>query len=125
MKGLPKQLIYSIANRLVLNFAAMVFLGVTFFLTWQVDAWQSLFGLRGFTFLLCGLIVSGGFIGAVSARSHQQFAKIIVSRSADEPNARAAGAIRWAGTIVLLVQILLVYYLAAWAFELWVLNPRS
>ncbi len=123
MKGLPKNLIYAIAGRLVLNFAAMAFLGVTLFLTWQTSAWQSLFNLRGFTFLICGLIISGGIIGAVSVRLHQGLAGIVVSRGGDELSATGAAIIRWTGTVVLLVQLLLVYYLSTWAFETWVLKP--
>lgn len=125
MKGLPKNLIYAIASRLVLNFAAMAFLGVTLFLTWQTSTWQSLFGLRGFAFLICGLIVAGGIIGAVSARLHRSLAGIIVSRGRDELSATGAAIIRWTGTIVLLGQLLLVYYLTAWAFETWVLKPPA
>ncbi len=125
MKGLPKNLIYAIASRLVLNFAAMAFLGVTLFLTWQTSTWQNLFGLRGVAFLICGLIVSGGIIGAVSARLHRGLAGIIVSRGGDELSATGAAIIRWTGTIVLLVQLLLVYYLTAWAFETWIVNPPA
>lgn len=122
MRGLPKNLIYAIASRLVLNFAAMAFLGVTLFLIWQANAWQSLFNLRGFAFLICGLIISGGIIGAVSVRLHRVLARIIVLRDGAELSETSAAIIRWTGTIVLLVQLLLVYYLTAWAFETWVVK---
>lgn len=119
---LPKQFVSSVANRLVLNFAAMVFLGVTFFLTWQNSAWQNLFGWGGLAFLVCGLIVSGAVIGAVSNRLHQGIAAIVVSRSNKELNAAQVAMIRWTGTAILLAQVLLVYYLTAWAFEVWLAN---
>lgn len=119
---LPKQLVSAAASQLVLNFAAMVFLGVTLFLTWQNSAWQNLFGWGGLAFLICGLIVSGAVIGAVSTRLHQGIAAMVVSRSNNELSAAQVAMIRWTGTAVLLVQILLVYYLTAWAFEAWLAN---
>ncbi len=119
---LPKQFISSAANRLVLNFAAMVFLGVTIFLTWQNSAWQNLFDWGGLAFLICGLIVSGAVVGAVSTRLHQGIAAIVVSRSNKELSAAQVAMIRWTGTAMLLAQVLLVYYLTAWAFELWLAN---
>ncbi|MDE0308205.1 MAG: hypothetical protein OXI60_00025 [Acidiferrobacterales bacterium] len=125
MAGLPKNLIYAIAPRLVLNFAAMAFVGVTAFFCWQTDAWQNLFNLRGFVFLVCGLIVAGGIIGAVPARLHRALARVIVSRSDGELGTTGAAIIRWTGTIVLLGQLLLVYYLTAWAFELWIATPPA
>ena len=125
MMGLPKNLVHAIASRLVLNFAAMVFLGVALYLTWQTSTWQSLFDLRGIAFLICGLIISGGIIGAVSAHLHRSLARIIVSRGDGELSTTGAAMIRWTGTIVLLVQLLLVYYLTAWAFEMWILNPPA
>ncbi len=103
----------------------MVFLGVTFFLTWQNSAWQNLFDWGGIAFLICGLIVSGAVIGAVSTRLHQGIAAIVVSRSNKELSSAQVAVIRWTGTAVLLVQVLLVFYLTAWAFEVWLANSAS
>ena len=119
---LPKQFVSAAASRLVLNFSAMVFLGITFFLTWRNSAWQNLFGWGGLAFLICGLIVSGAVIGAVSTRLHQGIAALVVARSNKELSTAQVAIIRWTGTAVLLAQVLLVYYLTAWAFELWLAN---
>ena len=125
MTSLPKNLIHAAASRLVLNFAAMVFIGVTFFLSWQADVWHSLFGLRGIVFLIGGLVISGGIIGSVSTRLHHSIAAIIVSRSESKSDSVRASMVQWAGTIVLVAQLLLIYYLTAWAFESWIAMPSA
>ena len=122
MIGLPRSLVSAVANRLVLNFAAMVFLGVTLFLTWQEHAWSQLFNLRGALFVLCGLLVAGGMIGAVLASLHQRLARWVVLRSGNSLDTRSTTIIRWSGTIVMLCQVLLVYYLTIWAYGRWILN---
>ena len=125
MTSLPKNLIHAVASRLVLNFAAMVFIGVTFFLSWQADVWHNLFGLRGIVFLIGGLVISGGIIGSVSTRLHHSIAAIIVSRSESKSDSVRASMVQWAGTIVLVAQLLLIYYLTAWAFENWIAIPSA
>ena len=125
MIGLPRSLVSAITNRLVLNFAAMVFLGVTLFLTWQEHAWSQLFNLRGALFVLCGLLVAGGIIGAVLASLHQKLAQWVVLRSGNSLDTRRATIIRWSGTIFLLCQVLLVYYLTLWAYGCWILNVSA
>ena len=125
MMRLPKPLVYAIANRLVLNFAAMVFLGVILFLTWQEHAWSQLLSLRGALFLLCGLLVAGGVIGAALAGLHRKLAHWVVVRNENSLDARGATFIRWSGTIVMLCQLLLVYYLTVWAYARWILDVSA
>ncbi len=120
MIGLPKEPVYAVASRLLLNFAAMAFLGVTLFLTWQSQAWPQLFSLRGLVFALGGVIASGALVGAVLARMHQLAARWIIQRNNGSLDERSAAAIRWGGTMVLLAQVLAVYYLTLWAFERWI-----
>ncbi len=110
-----------IAGRLVLNFAAMAFLGVTLFLTWQGNAWALLFTLPGLAYLLCGLAFAGGIIGALPAHLHSKLARWVLARCDGEPGPREAAMIRSTGTFVLLCQLLLVYYLTLWAYDRWVL----
>ncbi len=107
--------------RLALNFAAMVFLGVTGFLTWQTSYWSFLFSLRGFAFLLCGVLVSGGLIGAVLTHGHRKLTHWVLHRGRESPSDRERAFIRHTGTLVLLGQFLVVYYLTQWAFTHWVL----
>ena len=111
-----------IANRLVLNFAAMVFLGVTLFLTWQVSAWSLLFTLRGLAYLLIGLAVTGGIIGALPAHLHRKLVRLMLAGGDGEPDPRSTAMIRWTGTLVLLCQLLVVYYLTLWAYGRWILT---
>ncbi len=120
MRSLPKNFVQAAARRMALNFAAMIFLGVAFFHTWQASAWDSLLSWRGLVFCICGLTASGGLIGGVSVRLHQAFARRLAARSKNNQlSARSASVIRQAGTAVLLMQILIIYYLATWAFERW------
>ncbi len=110
-----------VAGRLVLNFAAMAFLGVTLFLTWQGNAWSLLFTLRGLAYLLCGLAITGGIIGALPAHLHGKLVRWMLARGDGDPGPREAAMIRWTGTFVLLCQLLLVYYLTLWSYDRWVL----
>ncbi len=109
-----------IANRLVLNFAAMVFLGVTGFLTWRYDTWSDLFSWQGLLFLLCGLIVSGHLIGALLTYGHQKLIRWMAERADRSFADWAPAIIHHSGTLVLLCQLLSVYYLTQWAFAYWV-----
>jgi len=125
MRRLPEELIHRIASRLVLNFAAMVFLGVTLFLTWHSSAWSSLFHWKGLAFLVCGLGVSGGIVGGLTTWLHQILTRIVVARGGGELSVASRNMIQWSGTFVLLAQFLLVYYLTTWAFTLWVLDAQT
>lgn len=120
---LPERAAELVIRRPVLNFAAMVFLGVTLFLTWQGNAWSILLTLRGLVFLLCGLVVAGGVIGALLAHLHRALTRWVVARGDGELDTRGAAVIRGTGTFVLLCQLLLVYYLTLWAYDRFLGTP--
>ena len=125
MTRLPKNLIHAVASRLVLNFAAMIFIGVTAFLVWQTNAWNSLFQFSGIAFVIGGLIISGGVVGAGCAFLHHTLATFIISHSSSKSDAIRAAMVRWTGTIILIAQLLVIYYLTAWGFENWIVNRAA
>ena len=115
-EGLSKRL----AGALLLNFAAMVFLGVTFYLTWQSDSWEALQSLHGLGFIALGAAFSGIVIGALPAALHRRVAVALVARNQGRMDDRIASIVRGSGTLVLLLQMLAVYYLTVWCFERWI-----
>ncbi len=120
MPLLPERFAGPVIGALLLNFAAMVFLGVTGFLAWQTAAWSMLASLRGLAFLVVGLVLSGVLIGALPAWLHRRLAMSLVARNQGEIDQKIAGIIRTTGTVVLLVQLLAVYYLTSLAFNRWI-----
>jgi len=126
MRSLPKNLVYSVASRAALNFAAMAFLGVTLFVVWQNDAWKYLFQWKGLLFVLCGLLFCGIVIGGALVWMHQLLAQWVAMRSNSKFTSQSATLIRWSGTAVLLAQLLAVYYLTIWAIDQWLFTlPAS
>ena len=119
MAGVREQLGGFAARTLVLNFAAMVFLGVTLFLTWQSKSWDAILSFQGFVFVVGGVILAGTLIGALPALLHRKLAATMIARNGGEVDERTAGIIRGSGTMVLLVQLLVVYYATQWAYLRW------
>ncbi len=120
MRSLPKNLVYSVAKRATLNFAAMAFIGVTFFIVWQNDAWKHLFQWKGLLFVLCGLLFCGIVIGGAPAWMHQRLAQWVAMHRNGEFTSQSATLVRWSGTAVMLAQLLAVYYATIWAIDRWI-----
>lgn len=119
MTGIRERVGGFAARTLVLNFAAMVFLGVTLFLTWQADNWGAMTSGRGLLFVLVGVILAGVVAGALPAYLHRRIATSLIHRNNGQVDERVAGIIRSSGTVVLLFQLLIVYYATQWAYLRW------
>ena len=105
------------AKNLVVNFAGMVFVGCTFFLAWNAQELEGLLSLRGAGFLLAGLLLIGGLIGFPLGRLHRSYAIRIVEKNGGELNDSIAQTIRFSGTLVMVIQVVAVYFLTNLAYE--------
>ncbi|MGI9318714.1 MAG: hypothetical protein ACR2QW_15405 [bacterium] len=111
-----------IPKDLLLNFSAMVFLGVSLFLTWEGDYWTSLASLRGVLFILGGLLISGVMVGWPLTRLHRMYSMSLIRKDQEKISESSIKTIRFTGTVVMMLQLLVVYYATEFGFSNWVIT---
>ena len=112
----------AVPKHISLNFSSMVFLGVLLFLTWEGGHWDSVFTLRGLLFTVFGLVVSGLLIGWPLTALHRKFSLYIIRKDNGQPTEASIKTIRSTGTLVLLIQILTIYYFSVYIYGVWVIK---
>lgn len=110
-----------VPKNISLNFSAMVFLGVLLFLTWEGGHWNSVFTARGLLYAIFGLLTSGLVIGWPLTVLHRKFSLSIVRKDDGQPTEASIKTIRFTGTLILLVQVLAVYYFSVYLYSRWIL----
>ena len=107
----------SIPKNLSLNFASMVFLGVSIFTFWQGTLWDKLSPIYVIGFLIAGLLISGLVIGKPLGAIHKRFSTDLIEANQGELNESIINKIRFTGTIVMLLQILVIFYATNFAIK--------
>lgn len=69
-----------------------------------------MFSIAGIVFLVCGLLVTGLLIGKPANALHKRYSVKMIEANGGELTESIINKIRFTGTIVMLLQILLVYY---------------
>jgi len=100
-----------------LNFGSTIFLGVTVFLAWQGALWPQLASITGAVYLIGGLLITGLVIGKPVTALHKRYAMKLIEGNGGELNDTIINKIRFTGTIVMLAQILIVYYGASYILQ--------
>lgn len=100
----------------------MIFLGVSLFLTWEGGHWTSLLSWRGVLFIVVGVLFSGLVIGWPLTRLHRRYSMSLIRKDQENLSESSIKAIRFTGTILMLVQLLIVYYATAYVFPRWVIG---
>ena len=111
-----------IPKHISLNFSAMVFLGVLLFLTWEGDHWNNVFTIRGLLYTAFGLLISGMLIGWPLTALHRKFSLSLMRKDNGQPTDASVKTIRFTGTLVLLIQLLTVYYLSMYGYSWWIIE---
>jgi hypothetical protein len=107
----------SIPFNIVINFAGMIFLGMTVFLAWETGSLDLLPTMRGILFLIIGLVLAGVLIGSPLVALHKRYCMGLIKRQQGEISPGTMKNIRFTGTLVMLVQIIVVYFLVDIAFQ--------
>jgi hypothetical protein len=113
---------WKIPRDFVLNFSAMVFIGVSLFLTWQGNHWAMMFSLRGLIYMICGVLFSGLVVGWPLTKLHRAFSMSLIGKDNGQPSESSIKTIRFTGTLLMLGQLLTVYYCAIYAYHSWVIG---
>ena len=115
--AIPRKL--SMNMRIIANFSAMMFVGCLFFTAYEEGRLEVLATFWGLLFLILGTLVAGLLIGAPINNLHRRYAHSLLEKDNGKESESTIKKVRFTGTIVMLVQILAVYYPTAYLFRLW------
>lgn len=113
---------WTIPRDFVLNFSAMVFIGVSLFLTWQGNHWAMMLSLRGLIYVLGGVLFSGLIVGWPLTKLHRAFSMSLIRKDSGQASESSIKTIRFTGTLLMLLQLLTVYYGAVYVYRNWIIG---
>ncbi len=111
-------------RKLFANFAGVLFSGCVLFTAWNNGEPENYLSVGSIAFLVSGFLFSSLVIGNCLNLLHQRFAWRLMAeyQNVDPlqiPDSKLQ-TIRFAGTLIMMIQFLAIYFLTDWGFNRWV-----